>query len=488
MIVYTVDHYSPAKIHHKPTRAPPALPADLLYDIFQLVIQNDTFTGLEMAQSPWNLAAVCKNWRSICITSPKLWTRFHLNNHRCRLTGTFDDNQVCVNGLSLRRCYIQLERSKDLPLSVDSRTFETRSCKRSILRTIAGQRHRWNALRFDAEAKALEDFPKLILYKENLHRLHSLQYHCRTTSLLGFSLPFGATSLTSLVSLHILYWGGTVTSVVPTQFPWSQLQNLYLDGYSGKGNAVSLLTVLSLSTSLVAFKLQTRDLSFSKDTEEFDLTKFPPDSIILHHLTHLDFDIRTPDSLYHLLPYIRTPALDVIFLGPLSNYDIQVVTDLVKRSGCKPTCLDMAFVYRPSFEQLLQRLDNLEELAIHGWEDTSEEDASDCNEVLAPLLRVEGSPFFHPRLRRLSISNLQFDPDLLVHVVESRLSTVPEREERIPLTVLEMCYFPKENNSTLFGFYKTMLRDRLSQYESGAFMLVFDPKAFNSRNRLQRRF
>ncbi|TFL02578.1 hypothetical protein BDV98DRAFT_432911 [Pterulicium gracile] len=180
---------------------------ELLATIFLM----DSYNSKE---APWNLAAVCKDWRRICLFTPELWTRFDVTREHF---GYDVVDKICIaDELGISRCCRKLERSQACPIHVDvnSSRKPTGSCSFSMLRALAQHAHRWKLFRArtydeDDAATLLQLLPPSLCFS-TLQRLDvdCAAYSCR------FALEnhFTSQSFPAITSLRLKGWGGSTAS------------------------------------------------------------------------------------------------------------------------------------------------------------------------------------------------------------------------------------------------------------------------------------
>jgi hypothetical protein len=464
---------------------------DVLLEIFSSVTDSEDLGQYELARmpvnrrpwvlSPWNCAATCQRWRSICLSNPGLWTRISTKRHVCN-----EKADLCVNGLDLRRCYIQLQRSGSLPLSVDGTSFASCHCTISVIQAAAFQSHRWKSFTFyppySADNAALAHLSQVLLGINDFSQLLSFRYGCSPDCPETFLLPFqNPGDLISLRHLELVYWGGNMEPISAPGFPWGRLQSVNLHDYMGGVN--QLLSLFQECKSLVSFRFYRSEYDSKVDDT---LKSRPPDSIVLDHLAHLEIvEQECTNFLSQLLPFIRTPSLRSIRLDPIHCLDDEAnaLTSLIERSQCRVTTLFLRHPQAPSWPDIIpffKSLVYLEELCIRGRYFHHPSQALSCDDVLRALLRSDGPSLFLPRLRHLNIAGIRFDAALLVEVVKTRSHSLhPEVGHRIksiiPMELLEVSLY--RAHKPMHEFYKTAIRDGLC--DTVGIRLVFDYSAFS---------
>ncbi|TFL00906.1 hypothetical protein BDV98DRAFT_99197 [Pterulicium gracile] len=161
-------------------------------DIFLLGLErNPAHEGQNPnCKTPWNIAAVNRRWKQISLSYRRLWTNIEIpDSHTCDEVGG-----LCVVQFPIIRCYRQLERSRSLPLNVDTLSLCC-ECNQSVVRIAATQCRRWESFKFNLgidECFNEVDFGKLFPHYVDLSGLKFLEYNSRDD--FRISLPFDCTS------------------------------------------------------------------------------------------------------------------------------------------------------------------------------------------------------------------------------------------------------------------------------------------------------
>lgn len=468
-----------------------SLPNDILYAIFLLVTESKSryrYDSIDWSQrlAPWNLAAACKRWRTICLDSPKLWTDLHYLNHTCSTMkpkwGPYDK---CVNEVGLRRYYLALERAKDLPLKVTaSIQAKAPECCINML-TIAGfrRRNKWSALKIG--------FTTAVLISWNRHptQLTTLQILDFDTYTNGYfyddppspkpgylSFPRKlASSLPSIRAVRISGWNGELSpseslESLPDQFPWTSLQALSLHQYTG--DADPIITLLGACDKLQSFRLHCHN--YTTPPEDATLGSEVVSPIQELEIESITFTSQSPNGpISSIFPYVKTPNLRSMRFGLvcLANFedegivtitDEQAIVGLLWRSACQVTDIQFEFsqmAFNPDSKVLLQELKHVQTLTLAQRVDLAEGKLNriwDCGDsFLDQLIADDGTPFGLPRLEHLKLRNVTFLPTLLIQIVESRL-----QDGYTSIATLDIEFSFSEELAHL-PMYRSILNERL---------------------------
>ncbi|KAJ7511692.1 hypothetical protein B0H11DRAFT_1844635, partial [Mycena galericulata] len=115
-------------------------PAEILGEIFWWTVPPSDYSQWPprfAAYSPWNISCVCDQWRSICMASPKLWTRINVRGN-----------------YPIRTLEAQLERSNPQPLTIN---FTSTGAKNDIevFKLLLASSARWRIVYLSPEYPAL---------------------------------------------------------------------------------------------------------------------------------------------------------------------------------------------------------------------------------------------------------------------------------------------------------------------------------------------
>ena len=454
---------------------------ELLCHIFLIAVESDSPWSNTPA-TPWHLAAVCRRWRDTSFQITKLWTQFTIGggaDHRCKLR-----EDVCItNQLAILRCYLKLQRSNNLPIHIDA-TNNHSPCIKVMVRALAKVTHRWGSLRFHPREGrfSVNDFSQQLYPASHFAALRHLHYHCDFENDRLFSLGphFDSSSLPSLTSLHLVDWLGE-TSMDAGPFPWAQLKQIRLSEF--KGNQSDILYLLKACPSITHFALSSSRAYVSR----FNLEKFKLDSIVLSALVHLEIELGwdgedgdTPRHapLLDILGYIRTPNLrrlswrqrESLLQPELVPYIDRELLPMITRSGCSIRSLDISNCWAFEGEDAIsgettlstsiprffaEVCQGVEDLMLITGSD-KREDVYNCDGMLHKMVVDKtNDDLLFPHLKRLQIKDLQLDPILLSHVIQSRKDHIPHKDSVIvSLERVEIAY---KNNGLGYDRYKNSM-------------------------------
>ncbi|EJC98587.1 uncharacterized protein FOMMEDRAFT_170846 [Fomitiporia mediterranea MF3/22] len=208
------------------------LPPEILMEIFYFCLPSETFPEPpSMRALPLNVASVCRSWRRLALSLPKLWSRFKYSQDGC-IRRVWDEYAYGTLGLWLER-----SRNRSLSLTLGNQYREwmkAKKCEKMIkyekedselykemFRKVLDQQRRWRHIRIDYDFNDPENVLEMEMSHmpvlESLHvhlpvettaviinvsrspRLRSLELSC------AFTLTTGKGMLTNLERLHLDY-------------------------------------------------------------------------------------------------------------------------------------------------------------------------------------------------------------------------------------------------------------------------------------------
>ncbi|CAA7266736.1 unnamed protein product [Cyclocybe aegerita] len=193
------------------------IPNEIWHDIFVLAAEPTVFYAeqnikLKRRKTPWRISGVCRRWRAVAISTPRLWTHIFLES---------SDRNVDITGPPGYLSKL-LERSKTFPLSVSIVHSTSLHTEQKGLVKLFQHCERWKHLHLTAPvgwAKLFQDNVKGKLYS-----LESLDI--QFNSLAGSIVDFDAfEDAPKLYEVRI-----NDERAIRIHLPWSQLARLQLPG------------------------------------------------------------------------------------------------------------------------------------------------------------------------------------------------------------------------------------------------------------------
>ncbi|TFK40322.1 hypothetical protein BDQ12DRAFT_680744 [Crucibulum laeve] len=111
------------------------LPYELLVEIFIHCLPKHPFIIPSRVQAPLVLTQICREWRTIALSTPTLWSSLHINYHD--------------RSKDIPSTILWLSRSGDRPLSISLSIDFNEQRHQGILDVLSAHSHRWQHVRFD---------------------------------------------------------------------------------------------------------------------------------------------------------------------------------------------------------------------------------------------------------------------------------------------------------------------------------------------------
>ncbi|KAK1235759.1 hypothetical protein PQX77_001003 [Marasmius sp. AFHP31] len=269
------------------------LPAELLLEIFNHCLPQETYPRVRRDSCPWVFLFVCKRWRELCNTTPKLWSRFEVDINRsgCVTDGLHGPNKPL---LDLIQQWIQF--SKTYPkLSVRLAYNPPRGLTRHsyldptpahIISLLIPHASRWHDVDFSVPCACIE--PLFYSTPHSLERLRALKLDVKEGNWV-FNHSW------DLMNLGI---------------NWKQITHLHLNLDDAHILTLdSCLAVLRQTETLISCTLNTRCVSSATDIDD------PTTRIELPTLSRLHLVVQG-DRHSHLQP--EPESIFVSFLDKIS--------------------------------------------------------------------------------------------------------------------------------------------------------------------------
>ncbi|KAJ7762535.1 hypothetical protein B0H16DRAFT_1529133, partial [Mycena metata] len=151
------------------------LPLDILQEIFMACLPTDRNCAMSMAEAPVLLGRICSSWRTLSLSTPRLWCSLHIVEP---MSGSVDVLGQRINSAIFKKKLAQrlettakwLSRSTQLPLSISfvglpdiNRTPAPASARRTrlFLQALIPFAHRWQSIKLWASWDALDSLSHL---------------------------------------------------------------------------------------------------------------------------------------------------------------------------------------------------------------------------------------------------------------------------------------------------------------------------------------
>ncbi|KAJ7694584.1 hypothetical protein B0H17DRAFT_1199109 [Mycena rosella] len=298
------------------------IPPEVTSEIFFHDVDTDTHRP-----DPLRLASVCRTWRAIALSTPRLWNYFSSGPTRIRSTEVLSS-----------RLHSWLPRAGNLPLtlSIESPKLSSDGAILAILAQYAAQ---WISLDLTSYMPISSPIDKIrtplsSLKKIKLH-IPSLRGGVSTCIMAFLDAP----------QLREAYLHGL--SLTQVSLPWIQLTKLQLFGLS----LGECLDILEQTPHL-------EDLSFAPITLHGPSIPSPRTIIGLRAL-HL-----MSDESCAILDHLTLPALNDLNLYRLSNEGVTRVESFVARSGCSVRVLELSHTMFTETYICVRNLPSLTEVTL----------------------------------------------------------------------------------------------------------------------------
>jgi hypothetical protein len=312
----------------------PHLPIDILQDIFKACLPTEHNPIVSRYEAPLLLTQVCKNWRTVALSTPHLWSAIHIPIPS--LPGHLIPHEHPVGGLSgystalltlmrerMAAIHQWLERSKGSPLTIS--VFDGGNCPREVcdlvLNTIIHFSPRWSRLIFDTHSCDLARIAGLVLSQvpqlESLViRNEAITQNVDTT----YSIPvsWSASEIVKAPKLQQIAFYQITDNIIEFPLRWSQMTRIFFGSIVGArmfSIPVILLKqvvfILRSCEQLVSFRLEVLLLA-----DDFDQNQEP---VCLPSLQELSFHDNGVDvsSLFSLL---ELPSLKYLEFNTMAQH------------------------------------------------------------------------------------------------------------------------------------------------------------------------
>ncbi|KAJ6466223.1 hypothetical protein C8R45DRAFT_1079512 [Mycena sanguinolenta] len=287
------------------------LPIELLVEIFQLAIDDDTHI-----EDAHRISQICSGWRVIAHSTPRLWTRtIHVDL----------DNRDGREELYVASLKAWLARSAPLPLPVSLELVGEDPCQR-ILETVLSIAPRVQSLRCNKFSSSI--FSPLA--------------RCRLDSLEELSLDIPGSFPTPPVFTMVPRLRKFSMTLLPTRtqviVPWAQLTDITLDSNSPD----LILDILAQCTHLMQVSICTSGWFSSTSSR---LTRHP---FALSQLHTLSLDVGYSQDIAHFLDALSAPALRSLCLNFMGMQDsMQSAAPLTAFLMQSPNITRLKILYGP---------------------------------------------------------------------------------------------------------------------------------------------
>jgi hypothetical protein len=383
------------------------LPPEILSEIFVECLPIDEFIAPSVDTAPILVAQVCRRWKSVSMSTPKLWCSMKFNFQR-------------QNGRFKTATFLAwLERSRNFPLSVCLWSDDLPSPQ--IIEAIIHVAHRLENIHFRLP---VESWRSLTQVRSRLIQLRKINVEATPTNYL-YSFRGGPFDVfAEAPRLDDVTVGFPVTFIM---LPWSQISRLTI--YGQQYRVKDLLHNLQKAIALDEFTIS----SCYGDPYSMNY----PDPVTLSIRSLRVFQTLGPASSI-MLDHMTFPKLqEITFDGIQAAWSRTGFQQLI-RSSChiKKLVLRNVAMSQDSLIECLRRLPSLVELKMemtHPFLD---------NVVIRRLTQKGSKLPLVPNLRVLDLGGtFEFDDHVFANMVESRWHLrSPANIERLKLARLRYCH------------------------------------------------
>ncbi|KII86350.1 hypothetical protein PLICRDRAFT_286421 [Plicaturopsis crispa FD-325 SS-3] len=370
--------------------ATPELPPEIWAEIFSYQEDGDTFRP---DCAPLLHAQVCRHWRAICLSTPRLWSSLTIHFHRRN-----SDSQ-----LALTKLY--LERSREHPLSIELHIGRD-SKDRSFVEALIPHSHRWLNVELMmpwSSVDLLDSVRDRIPILRKLHVFpHPLDPWVSTTD--AFT---NAPSLRYFTIYDEGIWG-------LVRVPWSQLIHLEMRSFS-LDIFMEALRMAPALREYVCYNMTVLTGQMIADVIARPVHHLALRSLRLwvegNHIAVL-FDSLSLPNLRVLVLHQRTASTRESTLHRIGLF--------LRRSQCSLETLSITGLQKYSIEDLLTCLESCPDLLDLSLEEPAVRGVLDITLVHRLTMRAGQQPLV-PNLRTLHLTGpLVFPDDSFVDMVSSR--------------------------------------------------------------------
>ncbi|THU87164.1 hypothetical protein K435DRAFT_782564, partial [Dendrothele bispora CBS 962.96] len=288
------------------------IPNEILAEIFVTCLPYSSVyhCPTTIDKTPLKFMSICKNWKRVALSTPRLWCRAYLVGADVEL----------LKG-QIRGIDMWLQRSGELPLSlsIDNHHQNGKLLAQVFERCCS----RWRALDLTLTSPTLMELMKAVP-KENMSKLEAVSI--RKEAFVDDSPQFTESlnhflALRSLRALH-LYNYATFDHRASVGFRWEQLTELTLAPIvRGEGHTLTLLTALDILSRAKNLRSCTMKLTAGKDAIVQNRTQ-PAITLPFLHTLDLYLAINlsgvsyaNQDDAVHIFNRLITPSLKTLTIG-----------------------------------------------------------------------------------------------------------------------------------------------------------------------------
>ncbi|PBK84398.1 hypothetical protein ARMGADRAFT_1170039 [Armillaria gallica] len=398
------------------------VPEDVVREIFltSLATEEEGTDTLSRQFVPLVLSQVCRDWRSIALSTSRLWSSIKLD------FDLYHDEMACQYLLQM---YLLRSATHDITLFIHSMR-DISSCH--LIPAILLSAPRWTNLSVSIPYHSLHTFSAA---RGSLHRLNrlSIQFIGDVPDLpVGLAEPvfdaFEYAPLLRSFSLKGAYEGSKQISL-----PWSQITE-----YAGDEGTTSFADILKLAPRMESASLRLKKL-WPHEVHNFPLIhEHTHKRLRILHVYEFEDDFHSPVSpeacITHLLSHIAFPALESLNMTYAHQWTrMPFFSPGSVPANLKSISIDAIHIPQYDIIELLDTTASISSLSV-AYSLTAAEDQNEGNphyihkDRLLLYLNANIIPNAVPRLTSLAIRFLNEEPYLatsFVDMVQSRRNATP---------------------------------------------------------------
>ena len=294
------------------------LSTDILGVIFSHCLATHRNPVMRASEAPILLTQICRDWRSIALSIPRLWSKLHIPiSHKVRafLPKDIPEERRIVAGTEEVQKWLRL--SAACPLSITLMMASGQISHPPLLDSIIQSSRRWQELEFGPPSSELDVLTRILslspddlcmLQELRIHSLYSLVESHSQNVLEDMWYKSGLLTAPGLRSISIanIHGRNMFPSGIPTN--WKNLNHLFIHSAISLGLAHQILTNCC---NLVAFLLEIIQWDEWDNYLDVD-TPIPLSSCILPYLTFLSLLGDDSSGCNQLLNSIAAPSLQIL--------------------------------------------------------------------------------------------------------------------------------------------------------------------------------
>ncbi|KAF7357913.1 hypothetical protein MVEN_00837700 [Mycena venus] len=424
---------------------PRRLPQDIVGEIFVACLPMSRNAVMSAQEAPLLLCRICSAWRTIALSTPRLWTSLHVpfgfvlakESRMLAVAQWLQRSAACLISLSIshvnQRSWEDQEEEPEMK--------DVQSARReSLLKSLTASMARWRDVDFQNISFKMAYELQIAKVIDRPLSLESFKFSGRLSALNLLDLCFAAPNLHT-VALRLKGTDPLDEFVLSMPLSWNRLENLVLDS---NGSGFSLLTVISLlgrCTQLVSLYITPE----SNDAE-IDFVSAPLSLPFLQSFT-LSRRFLTSCSLGRLLGHMSMPQLRHFHAGATTCEHGAQHSFFLVRLGKTSPLMEETTIYLLSLttQSLLDTLRSFPSLIklvavdtdVWGWDGTV------LTPSLAHLFSLLTDTNMCPMLQELGVRNCARVEKAMLHAfMQARIGTTESAHRplrRLEITFQESC-------------------------------------------------